>query len=100
MPTVLGLMDWSYTTRFFGHDLLAAGSPKPKRAFISNYQKVALLGPKELVILKPRQESSQYTANLKTGELTPATELGTWLDDATAYYQSASWIFKSGGLAR
>jgi hypothetical protein len=100
MPTVLGLMDWSYTTRFFGHDLLAAGSPKPKRAFISNYQKVALLGPKELVILKPRQESYQYVADLKTGGLTPATDLEAWLDDATAYYQSASWLFKSGGLAR
>jgi len=100
MPTVLGLMNWSYTTRFFGQDLLDPGTAKPERAFISNYQKLGLLGPKELVILKPRQEYSLYSADLKTGDLAPVPDLGPWLDDAAAYYQAASWLFKSGGLSR
>jgi phosphoglycerol transferase MdoB-like AlkP superfamily enzyme len=98
MPTVLGLMNWSYTTRFLGHDLLATGVPPPDRAFVSNYQKVALLGPRQLAILKPRREFSLYSVDLKSGSLTPAPEHGRWLDDAAAYYQTASWLFKSGGL--
>jgi hypothetical protein len=100
MPTVLGLMSWSYTTRFFGQDLLAAGADPPNRAFISNYQKIALLGPRHLAILKPRRQFSLYEPSLDTGALAPLSEPGPWLDDAAAYYQAASWLFKSGGLRR
>jgi hypothetical protein len=84
MPTVLGLMNWSYTTRFFGQDLLAPGARAPDRAFVSNYQKIALLGPHQLAILKPRREFSLYSANPKSGELSAVSDLGPWLDDAVA----------------
>ena len=100
MPTVLGLMNWSYTTRFFGQDLLADGAVPPERAFISNYQKIALLGPRHLAILKPRRQYSLYEPTLDTGALTPLSNAGPWLDDAAAYYQAASWLFRSRGLRR
>lgn len=100
MPTVLGLMNWNYTTRFFGQDLLVPGAVPPERAFVSNYQKIALLGPRHLAILKPRREYSLYEPSLETGALTPIRDAGSWLDDAVAYYQSASWLFRSGGLRR
>ena len=100
MPTVFGLLNWNYDTLSYGHDLLApsAGS-LTERAFISNYQKIALLQKDSLVILKPKRESSLYSCDIKTGDLTPPkSEDPQILHDATSFYQSASWLFSSGKL--
>ena len=40
-PTVLGILNMSYRSRFFGRDILKAGTA-PERAFISTYQKLGL----------------------------------------------------------
>jgi Sulfatase len=101
MPTVLGLLNWSYRTKFFGHDVLAPGAPH--RAFVSNYQKIGLIEKDELIILKPRKEVSRYGVTLKTGELDPlplTDPPAPTVDDAVGYYQSAAWLFKSGGLVK
>jgi phosphoglycerol transferase MdoB-like AlkP superfamily enzyme len=99
MPTVLSLMNWSYDSLFFGRDVLDPSYRKAdRRAFVSNYQKVALLREDSLCILKPKREVSLYQCNLKSGALTPDASLHQLSDDATAYYQCASWLFRSGGL--
>jgi phosphoglycerol transferase MdoB-like AlkP superfamily enzyme len=41
-PTILGLLNWSYTTRFFGKDIQKM-LPAEERALIANYQKLGLL---------------------------------------------------------
>jgi phosphoglycerol transferase MdoB-like AlkP superfamily enzyme len=100
MPTIFGLLNWNYDTLSYGHDLLAptAGS-LTERAFISNYQKIAMLEKDSLVILKPKRQSSLYSCDVKTGDLTPlASDKSAMLHDATAFYQSASWLFGSGKL--
>lgn len=100
MPTIFGLLNWSYESLFYGHDVLAAGPQPDKihRAFISNYQKIALLTPQSLVILKPPRECSHYDVKLKTGELHPNPGLPSLESDAIGYYQTASWLFRSGAL--
>lgn len=100
MPTVFGLMNWNYDTLSYGHDLLApsAGS-LTERAFVSNYQKIALLEKETLAILKPKRQNSLYSYDIKTGDLVPLeTDKTNILHDATSFYQSASWLFSSGGL--
>jgi phosphoglycerol transferase MdoB-like AlkP superfamily enzyme len=100
MPTVFGMMNWSYDTLSYGNDVLANHEKTTQdRAFISNYQKIALLTNDSLAILKPKQQSSVYECNLYTGSLTasPIKNPKT-LQDAIAYYQSASWLFSSGRL--
>jgi len=100
MPTVFGLLNWNYETLSYGHDLLAPSAPSlTERAFISNYQKIAMLEKDSLVILKPKRESSLYSCDLKTGDLSPPkSENPEILHKATAFYQSASWLFGSGKL--
>ena len=56
-PTILGLMGWSYDSRFYGVDLMVT---KPGRAFISNYQKLGYLKEDGLVILSPVRQSAFY----------------------------------------
>ncbi len=99
MPTVFGLLNWNHDTLGYGHDRLAE-SPPPERAFISNYQKIALLRKDGLAILKPKRESTLYNCELRSGSLAPmaAGAGGELLDDTIAYYQSASWLFGTGRL--
>jgi phosphoglycerol transferase MdoB-like AlkP superfamily enzyme len=103
MPTVLGLLNWNYETLGFGHDRLAPDpSAIPERAFISNYQKIAMLRKDGLAILKPKAEVSLYRCDLNTGTLSPLSPdaAGGLVLDTTSLYQSASWLFSSGHLKK
>jgi phosphoglycerol transferase MdoB-like AlkP superfamily enzyme len=103
MPTVFGLMNWNLDTLGYGHDLLAASARDlPGRAFVSNYQKIALLRDGEIAILKPNRKQSSYACNRVTGGCTPlaAGESVGIVHDAAVFYQSASWLFNSGRLKK
>lgn len=54
-PTLLGLLNLSYTSTFFGRDLLR-GDDLPPRVLIGNYQHLGLFDGKDLAILSPRGE--------------------------------------------
>jgi phosphoglycerol transferase MdoB-like AlkP superfamily enzyme len=95
MPSLFALMHWSYESRFFGRDALAAA---PQRAYISNYQKIAQLTPQHLVILKPRRETSLYNVRLRSGLLTPNQNLEDLETETMAAYQTASALFHDGNL--
>lgn len=100
MPTVLGLLGWDYETRGFGADVLAG--PSPGRAFVSNYQKIAFLREGRIAILKPNRISDAYCYDTTTGGLGPLSNAASeeLRHDATAFYQSAAWWFKSGRMKR
>ena len=103
MPTVFGLLNWTHDTLGYGHDRLAPDAASlPHQAFISNYQKIALLRDDGLAVLKPKTQTSLYQCDLKTGFLTPIKPeaAGSLLRDTTAYYQTASWLFGSGRLKK
>ncbi len=97
-PTVLGLLGVDYLSRFVGADALAP-SYRP-RAFISNYQKVALLRPDGLLtVLKPVRQAVQYHADLATGALTPVTAPdAAAVEEAIIHYQGTDELFNHGGL--
>jgi phosphoglycerol transferase MdoB-like AlkP superfamily enzyme len=97
-PTVLGLLGADYLSRFVGTDALAP-TYRP-RAFISNYQKVAMLRPDGLLtVLKPVRQAVQYQADLATGALTPvATPDAAAVEEAIHYYQGTDELFNHGGL--
>ena len=97
-PTVLGLLGANYLSRFVGNDALSP-SFRP-RAFISNYQKVAVLRPDGLLtVLKPVRQAVQYQADLATGALTPLAAPDTAaVDEAIIHYQGTDDLFNHGGL--
>lgn len=102
MPTVFGLLEWQHQTMGFGLDLLnPENASKPGRAFVSNYQKIALMTDHQLVILKPNRQSSLYQYQA-TGELNAITDESgnATLHDTISYYQYASWLFTQGKLKR
>lgn len=92
-PTLLGLLRWSYPSRFYGRDVLAMAAGESGRALIGNYQKLGLFQGNKLAVLKPVRQSVTASYNPASHALqfqAPDAEL---VDDAIAYYQTASWLF-------
>lgn len=101
VPTLFGLMNWSYTTRTFGQDVFSPGYTLDKeRIYVSNYQKIAYITQGNLAMLKPKQESTVGKVDLKAGNITldKTGALKPQLEDTISLYQSASWLFRNGHL--
>ncbi|TAM27026.1 MAG: LTA synthase family protein [Rhodanobacter sp.] len=97
-PTVLGLLNFSYRSRFFGYDImkLPAGD---ERAFPSTYQNLGYLKGDRLTILSPGRKAEQVKPNVLTGDATPYPQLDqTQLDQAIASYQVAYDEFDTGRM--
>jgi phosphoglycerol transferase MdoB-like AlkP superfamily enzyme len=94
-PTLLGLLRFSYYTKFYGEDLLLDEDETP-RAFISNFQKVALVKRDELTVLAPNRKIEQY----RWPQMTSYSDgQDPEIDDAIAYYQTASrWKERYGRI--
>jgi phosphoglycerol transferase MdoB-like AlkP superfamily enzyme len=97
-PTLLALLNFSYRSHFFGHDIIAEG-PLHERAFFANYQTVGYLEDGVLVELRPQRR--WRLVDPVTGKELPADDKGKQLlDEAISYYQAASEAYRSGALRR
>jgi phosphoglycerol transferase MdoB-like AlkP superfamily enzyme len=91
-PTLLGLLHWSYPSRFFGQDVTRI-DPAQGRALIGNYQKLGLLANNRLVVLKPVHKKATYSCDPATLELTPAGHDEDLLSRTIAEYETASDLY-------
>jgi phosphoglycerol transferase MdoB-like AlkP superfamily enzyme len=99
-PTLLGLLNFSYRSRFFGYDLLQL-EPGRERAFPATYEKLGYLQGDVLTVLEPQRKLEQMKPDYATGDATPIMpQQQGQIDQAVAYYQVASELFRRGGLAR
>lgn len=98
-PTLLGLMNLDYTSRFFGYDIYRL-SPGKERAFISTYQDMGYIKGNNLVILSPRRRVHSFNADFKTGKNTQSTDSDSLINEAIAWYQGASYLYGAGWYKR
>ena len=92
-PTLLGLLNFDYESRFYGHDIFAQPQTGGGRALIGTYQKLGYLKDGILTVLSPRQEVEAYRLDTD-GKQEPVPEADpSLLDDAIAYYEGASLLF-------
>lgn len=97
-PTILGLLNFSYRSRFFGYDIMKLTTGK-ERAFPATYQKLGFLQKDRLTILSPKQRVEQVWPNFQTGDATsPPHEDAQAIDRAIASYQVAAKLFKEGRM--
>ncbi|MDR6805856.1 phosphoglycerol transferase MdoB-like AlkP superfamily enzyme [Dyadobacter sp. BE34] len=94
-PTVLGLLNFSYRSKFFGYDIFKL-EPGRERAFVSTYQSLGYIKHDSLIVLKPQRLAATFTPNFTDGSATPASQNTHLLDEAIAWYQSASFQFRNG----
>ena len=94
-PTLLGLLNFSYDSRFMGYDLLHLPAGQ-ERIFISTYQNLGYAKGDRLVVLKPKGQVSLYQINYDTGEYKSLPEDPDLIKEAIAWYQGASMLYKTG----
>ena len=96
-PTLLGLLNWSYTSKFIGHDVNRL-PPGKEHALISTYQTVGYLENDRLVILEPGQRVRVETVDWDSLATRPTDDDPAAVEEAISVYQGASLAFKTGLL--
>ena len=92
-PTLLGLLNWSYPSRFFGRDIRET-DPAAARILLGTYQKLGLLKGEDFLVLTPVRRQNQYRYNRMTYALTDQPVDPAFATEAVSYYQTASWLFQ------
>lgn len=93
-PTILGALNLSYESQFYGKDIFKM-SKEEGRALVSNYQKLGLFKGNKLVYLSPQQRVDVVDDPLPLGShrlLDPEAE-HEFVLEVMAYYQSADYIW-------
>jgi phosphoglycerol transferase MdoB-like AlkP superfamily enzyme len=92
-PTVLGLLNVNYTSRFLGYDIFKTPAGR-ERAFISTYQDMGYLSAGKLVILSPQRKIEQLVPDFATGSAVRAPLNDSMVNAAIAWYQGANYLYK------
>ncbi len=94
VPTILGLLHFDYRSKFFGQDIFALPEGR-ERAFISTYQGLGYLRNGKLVIQSPVQRQEEFKPDFATGNAEKTALTDSLVKQATAYYQTASWLLRN-----
>ena len=93
-PTLLGLLDFRYYSKFLGRDLLNS-PPESDRAFVANFQALGYLKSDRLVVLNPKR--SVAALRMVAGHAIPAADSDPALvKEAISFYEVASYVFHNG----
>lgn len=93
-PTVLGLLDFDYYSKFFGRDVLSS-PPESDRAFVANYQTLGYLARDRMVLLQPRRKSEAFRVDMQMSILGPVDDRRA-VREAISFYSIASHVFRTG----
>ena len=94
-PTILGLLNLDYTSKFYGYDILKLPAEK-ERLFMGTYQNVAYARGGKMVVLSPQQKIEMFRVDFTTGTQIKIPIEDSLVNEAIAYYQTASYLFKHG----
>jgi phosphoglycerol transferase MdoB-like AlkP superfamily enzyme len=93
-PTLLGLLELRYYTKFLGRDLLNS-PPETDRAFVANFQTLGYLKGDELAVLQPKRKVEVFRLEGAEHIQVRATD-PLLAHEAIAFYQVASFLFRNG----
>jgi phosphoglycerol transferase MdoB-like AlkP superfamily enzyme len=94
-PTLLGLLNFSYTSKFYGYDIFSL-EPGRERAFISTYQSLGYVKNNKLIVLSPQQKLDTYQVSLDGSLQRQEGNDPALTREAISWYQSASYAFSNG----
>jgi len=93
-PTILGMMNVNYTSRFLGYDIFRM-PPGRERIFISTYQDMGYVKGDKLVILSPQQKINMYNINYSNNTAFSLPVSDSLVNEAVAWYQGANFLIKT-----
>jgi phosphoglycerol transferase MdoB-like AlkP superfamily enzyme len=91
-PTVLGLLNFNYTSKFYGYDIFKLEQGR-EHLFMGTYQNIAYAKNGKMVVLSPQQKIEMFKVDFKTGEEIKIPLEDALVNEAIAYYQTASYLF-------
>ena len=97
-PTLLGLLNQSYESTFFGRDVLRPEAAERGRALLGNYQHLGLFDGGDLAILSPRKMMRRHDDALGVSYERRADKSSELVQRDIAYYQGASQAISQGLL--
>ncbi len=103
-PTLLGMMNLSYKSKFFGSDVLNNSKTIDQHSFVSTYSDVGYFQGDKLYLLKPKKEKKVFDVTIEKYGWNGSKEVATTdfdvqkMSDAISYYQVASYLFKNEKL--
>jgi len=96
-PTILDLVGAPGDDHFFGQGLFEEVK-LPARAFISNYQELGYYKDDMLTVLLPKRRIEAFRIDPETFAAVPTEPDPRLVEEAVAYYQTASRAFRAGKL--
>lgn len=93
-PTLLGLMNFRYYSKFFGRDILHS-PPETDRAFVANYETLGYLKRDRLLVLRPKRKVEEFVMQGPELERVGKPDPGL-TREAISYYQLASELYRGG----
>jgi phosphoglycerol transferase MdoB-like AlkP superfamily enzyme len=103
-PTLMGIFNFEYKSKFFGTDVLNNQEYLDKHAFVSTYSDIGYFEGDELYLLKPKKEKKFFKVIFEKYGWQGSKEVTTGyyeqeeLIEVISYYQGASYLFKNGKL--
>jgi phosphoglycerol transferase MdoB-like AlkP superfamily enzyme len=96
-PTLLGLLNFSYATKFWGNDINAL-PPGEERAFISTYQLLGYLKHDSLVVLAPNKSPEVFVIGRDHNQVSKVRRKASFAlaKEAIAWYEASSYSFTHG----
>jgi phosphoglycerol transferase MdoB-like AlkP superfamily enzyme len=94
-PTLFGLFNWRYASRFFGHDVSKVGA-KDAHALVGNYQKVSHLEQNVFSVLRPMRKQATYHYDFASDVLRAEPTDVEGMEETVSYYQIASEMYRNG----
>ena len=97
MPTLLGLMNFSYESKFYGQNVLDTNFIP--RAFAATYQDLGYFRDNILTVLSPTKKVLQYQILPDSAYNYPAVKMSEinqkYVDEAIAHYQTTVYIIEN-----
>ncbi len=99
VPTLLDVLGVKGSEHFYAQSMFKAeAAHAPQRAFISNYQELGYYKDDTLIVLSPKKKTEAFKVDPVTLDSTSTAVNPALLNEAIAYYQTASHAFKHGDL--
>ncbi len=105
-PTLFGIMNLSYKSKFFGTDVLNNVRTIDQHSFVSTYTDIGYFKGSKLYLLKPKKQKKIFDVEIKKYGWDGSKETLTddydkaELEKTISYYQAASHLFKNEKLKK
>jgi len=103
-PTLMGMLNLSYKSKFFGTDVLSNEKTIDNHSFVSTYTDVGYFKNDKLYLLKPKKTKKVFDVKIEKYGWEGSKEVVTEnydekeLNNAISYYQGASYFFRNDKL--